>query len=127
MITIHEKTVGIWFIGISDKQDWLAGLTEVEPDSKYLLQYRFRYHNDDKIFDSKDKKNWYEGTVSGTRNYCLLSLRNVAQELALRAGGQTVYEILNEGNMEDFMRRFQDMPFAFARTGSLTNNEKKGN
>jgi hypothetical protein len=114
-IVLDEKLVGIWFLGLSDKSDWMAGLTEVTPDEKYELKYRFRYHEDDKIFDSADRKNWYEGIVTGTRNYCILSMRSIGKRLEEKAQGQ-LYELLNDtGDPNDFRREYMKLPFVFAR------------
>lgn len=40
--------------------DFLATLWKDTKDDRWHLQYRFRYYNDDAVFDSKDKKCWYE-------------------------------------------------------------------
>ena len=115
-IVIDEKLVGLWFLPtISGHQDWLAAVRVIEPDVKYELTYRFRYYKDDKAYDSEDKKNWYEGEVTGTRAYVVASIRSVARELERRADGK-LYEIMNEsGDMQEFMRKFADMPFAYVR------------
>jgi hypothetical protein len=35
--------VAVWFCAlVPEYQDWLASLSEVEPDKKYKLAYRFR-------------------------------------------------------------------------------------
>jgi hypothetical protein len=115
-IEFDEKIVAIWYVStVPDKQDWMAALREVEPDQKYLLKYRFRYYKDDKVFDSDDKRNWYEGFCTGTKNYCVLSIRAVAAQLAKTANNARVYETLNEGDYNDFMKRFEAQPFVFMR------------
>lgn len=115
MIRFDEKIVGVWFTStIPAKQDWLAAIREIEPDVKYELTYRFRYYEDDKFFDSKDKKNWYQGTISGTRNYVVLTFRQVAKALADKAEGSS-YEVMNDKGYDDFMRRFNDQPFVVAK------------
>jgi hypothetical protein len=47
---------GIWFVGW-DGCDWMACIRKA--NGKWRLDYRFRYHKDDKAFDSKDEKSWY--------------------------------------------------------------------
>lgn len=118
MITFDEKIVGVWFLNHLPMQDWMAAVQEIEPDSKYKLTYRFRYYKDDKVFDSEDKKNWYEGEVTGTRSYVIASMRHVAE--TLREAGNTgnkLYEVLNDGDLAKFHRTFRDMPFVFMRAG----------
>jgi hypothetical protein len=115
MIEMDEKLVGIWFLAtIPNSQDWMAGVRELEPDQKYKLTYRFRYYKDDKAFDSEDKRNWYEGTVTGTRAYVIASLRSVAKKLA-EMSTEPLYEVLNEHGLDQFMRDFQDQPFVYMK------------
>lgn len=115
MIVIDEKIVGIWTVQTMPGQNWMAGIRELVPDQKYELVYRFRYEVDDKVFDSEDHKSWYEGVLSGTRNYVLQSFRQVAHTLAATSVGP-LYEILNEnGDLKDFQRRLFDCPPMHAR------------
>lgn len=116
MITLDEKIVGIWFMNPMPGQDWMAAVNEIEPEAKYKLTYRFRYYKDDKAFDSEDKKNWYEGEVTGTRSYVIAAMRHVAQTLAEKSGeAGPVYEVLNDGDVQKFRRTLGDMPFVFMR------------
>ena len=90
MIEFDEKIVGVWYLVTTEAQDWLAAIRELEPDAKYELTYRFRYYKDHKIFDSDDTKNWYHGTLSGSRNYVVLNMRRIARELESRALGSAL-------------------------------------
>jgi hypothetical protein len=115
VIRFDEKIVALWFVAtIPDEQDWMAAIRELVPDEKYELVYRFRYYKDDKAFDSEDKRSWYRAELTGTRNYVLLTFRNLAERLHLASSGP-LYEVLNDKGMDDFLRRFQDMPFVHAR------------
>ena len=118
MITIDEKTVGIWNLQTTESQDWLCSIRELVADEKYELMYRFRYGKDDKIFDSEDKKNWYRGEVSGTRNYVLGSIRAVAQTLAGVAVG-SLCEVMNNGDVKEFLEKIAEMPGMYVRRESL--------
>lgn len=75
MIVLDEKIVGVWFVGY-EKTDLLAAIRELKRDEEYELTFRFRYHKDEKIFDSKDEKHWSRGLVHGTRllRYFLLAV-----------------------------------------------------
>lgn len=120
MIEFDENIVAIWYlVTIQNHQDWMAAISEVEPDNKYMLRYRFRYYKDDKVFDSDDKRNWYEGTCTGTRNYVIATIRFIAQQLEQKADGE-LYEVINDHGYDQFMREFQQQPFVFMRM------EKKG-
>jgi hypothetical protein len=118
MIVMDEKIVGVWFVvTILDCQDWLAAISEIEPDVKYKMTYRFRYYKDDlQPFESKDRKSWYEGEITGTRTYCILSVRKVAEMLhGASKAGEPLYEVLNNNGIDQFTRDFQDLPFVFGR------------
>jgi hypothetical protein len=115
MITMTEQTIGIWFMPIQPKQDWLAAATELEPGRLYQLDYRFRYHKDDKFFDSKDEKNWYTMTVHSTREHVIALIRRVANSLLGVGADGPLTEVLNEGTQEEFMEKFMHLPFVQAR------------
>lgn len=120
MIEMDEKIVGIWFLAtIPGSQDWMAGLSEIEPDAKYKLTYRFRYYGDDgkNPFEGGDRRSWYDGTMTGTRAYCIAAIRQTGGMLASVAH-EKLYEVMNNGDLGDFMRRFQDQPWAFMRVAS---------
>ena len=115
MIEFDEKIVGVWFLTtIPDKQDWLAAIRELKPDAEYELTYRFRYYEDKKVWDSKDKKNWYKGTLTGTKNYVVMTFRQVAKGLAEHSPAP-LYEVMNDRGYDDFIRRFQDQPFVTSK------------
>ena len=121
MIEITDKIVAIWYLQTLPTQDWMAAVSEIEPDSKYELVYRFRYYKDDKAFDSEDKKNWYSGTLTGTRSYVLAAMREVAGTMESVAKGK-LYELVNEdGDVSKLMRKFQDLPFVYMRASNGTN------
>lgn len=111
MIEFSEDTIGIWFVGLP-KGDWLASVfTE---DDKPCLIYRFRYHVDDKAFDSDDEKNWYRLAPKGAGGVDKLveTVRFIAGSMA--AGADTeVYELMREdfGDTGAFMEEFRKAPF----------------
>ena len=114
MITLDNTIVGVWNI-LMEESDWLAAINEIEPDVKYKLTYRWRYIKDEKIFDSKDIKRWYEAEVGGTKAFCIASLRTVGCQLAM-ASKSKLNEMLNEDNdLPKFMERLADMPGMYVR------------
>jgi phage terminase large subunit-like protein len=117
VIELDEKTVGIWFLATSPSQDFLAGICEIEPEKKYRLTYRFRLIKDDKVFDdSEDEKHWYDGTLTGTRNFVVFTFRRIVREMQQVSEGGELYELMmDERGPDDFIRRLQDMPFAYSR------------
>lgn len=116
MIDLSEKTVAIWYILLDSGTDWIAGITELVENEEYLIQYRFRYYEDNKVFESKDRKNWYEGTTRGTKNYVLGCFKTVARDFKiLSLYPESFFELINEGDFKDFMKKLQDAPFSHAR------------
>jgi hypothetical protein len=138
MITITEKTIGIWFLQCTKTQDWNAAL---EWDSEEAMKaevgdmkftYRFRYyapidrHSDDpnNVFSGKDKKNWYSGVFTGkSKEAVIIQIREMANQLItkLHAVGE-LYEILNEGDVDNFMKKFMQQPWAHGRVQDSYND-----
>lgn len=121
MITIDENTIGLWSVKLANDKDWLAAIRELIPDQKYELVYRFRYYRDDAVFESQDKKNWYRGTLTGTRNFVLQSFRQVFQALASASHSHHAYEVLNDGDARAFREKIFSLPNMFAKM--LTSEE----
>jgi hypothetical protein len=114
-IVFDEKIVGMWVFPMRTPEgNYLAAIRELVPDEKYELTYRFRYYKDDEVFDSKDERSWYRGTLSGTRNYVIGSFRAVVKLLAQVQGVQ-YDEVLYEGDLRAFSRKVQALPCMFMR------------
>ena len=110
MIIMDEKLVGLWYMQTTEEQDWLLGIREVEPDKKYEVVYRFRYYEDESVFNSDDRKSWYEGTVSDTRKNVIIKIREMAKIMNSAAVGK-LYEYINDKGIDDFTERFKKAPF----------------
>ncbi|HTF64900.1 MAG TPA: hypothetical protein VK638_19660 [Edaphobacter sp.] len=116
MIVFDEKIVGVWYLEtIPGYQNWMAAVRELEPERKYEVTYRFRYQEDDKVFDSKDRKSWYRAETSQTRAFVVAGIRNAARKLEEVSKGGKLYELMNDGDFGKFQREFQDLPFVFVR------------
>jgi hypothetical protein len=121
-IVFDEKTVGVWYLKPAPDMDWLASVREIEPQAVYEFKYRFRYYKDEHAFDSKDRRNWYEGSIYGTRSFVIAGIRQAAKTLL--QSGESYYELLNDGDIDAFFRRFQDAPFVFARMETKVHREE---
>jgi len=118
MIHLNENLVGIWFVGLPGS-DWLASISKV--DGEATLVYRFRYHVDDKSFDSEDRKNWYQCTIPASGVERLVDdVRTLAKLMELN-GGEEAYELLMEDfdDVDAFMDQFKQMPFVSYQTEKL--------
>lgn len=76
MIELNDTTVGIWFIGVDDTQDWMGALSD--RGDHFELVYRHRYYTDGDGFFNDDKKNWYNLRLAKDE-------RHQTQELAIEA------------------------------------------
>jgi hypothetical protein len=127
MIELTEKAVGIWYVQVTPMQDWMAALVEIEP-GKYDLKYRHRYYAEENnsAWDGQDRKSWYTGTVTASREAAIAGLREVGQKLAALAkqdGNDTSFdEILNEGDYDAFLQKVMDAPWAHSKTIDSTDN-----
>ncbi len=115
-IRITEGTIGLWFVTLApdpnDVGDWLSSVRR-EGD-KYILTYRFRYYEDDKTFDSNDRKSWYEATtdVNETDLEEILASMRGAAEMIWKKGGGKRWELLKEDmTIEAFMHEWAKLPF----------------
>ncbi len=47
-----------WFLDLGDRKDFMGCLFH-QGDEQWQVKYRFRYHHDQKVFDSDDVRSWY--------------------------------------------------------------------
>lgn len=62
-INADDQIIGAWFLAW-EAVDWMA-VAWVNPENKQevILRYRFRYHRDDRTWNSEDKKSVYDCTL----------------------------------------------------------------
>ncbi len=120
MIELTEHTIGIWFVTLGEKGDWLGSVWKT--DKGYEIAYRFRYYVDDKTFDSEDKKHWYKSEISkdsGDEAKVIQVMRDVSEVLWIAGGGKRYEVMMESGGIEEFMAEFQKLPFVTAKTMPL--------
>ena len=92
-----DKTVwiyGIWSVA-GDKKDWLGQLyRDIDNPNGWEFLYRFRYHKDDKAFDSDDVKNWYKMKRNGTLESVLETIADVLATIEREFGSQAHFTSL---------------------------------
>jgi hypothetical protein len=135
VIILDEKIVGVWFLNTTPKQDVLFAVREVKQDEEYELVYRFRYYNGDQTkspFEDGDKKSWYKGKISSTRNFVISSAREAVKQLNIlskrdkdNAHLAEPYELINDNGLDEFYRKFQNAPFVYAKQVSKKEYEEK--
>ena len=111
-IEFTKNTVGVWFVGLPD-QDWLASIDLVGDEARLI--YRFRYHDDDKAWESEDRKNWYQ--MQTERVDELVEITKVLANTLARTVGDTPYELLMADfpDLNAFMDAFSHAPFVSMR------------
>lgn len=116
-IKFDENTVGIWYVQLSDDSDWLASVWM--DDGKGKLCYRFRYYKDDKVFESEDRKNWYD-LETGDTEKLIETVRMLAAGMATGSGVE-VYELMMSDfdSFADFRAAFGDAPFVSMKWEAL--------
>lgn len=127
--TIDDNTLCIWFISIPDPKFMLLGqkrftfgdcLAQIDrnPDGKsFHLEYRFRYYEDDKAWDSKDRKNWYAGDLHGESEEQVLEKANsVFQTMCDVAQGEIYRHQRKPGqSTESYFEEFTKLPFVHGK------------
>ena len=103
MIEFNEDIKGIWCAAF-EGGDYLLALYPSK------IVFRFRYHKDDKIFDSKDKKSWYTAKSPGLPlEKQIIHLRDMMKEVKL----YDIEEVLRgDMNLEEFTAEFVKMDSA---------------
>jgi hypothetical protein len=118
-VNVTKQLVGIWFLALTEKSDWLCSLTEVELEKVYEISYRFRYYEDDEVFESKDRKSSYRAEVHSTRSYAIACIRSIADGMKKAGASGEVDELLmHKGDIDRFMKELSDKPWAFMRIES---------
>lgn len=127
-----EKTVGIWFVSLTDTSDWVASVTEdADEPGAFIGEMRFRYYavtmphtasraqQREDAFSGKDRKKFYDFRVKPgamTRDEVAAKMREMANELVKAGACGPVYEVLNNtDDYEDFLCRFSEQPWVHAK------------
>ncbi len=114
MIEVNDRTVGFWYVTLPHQHgDWMAALQLLDGD-RFKLTYRFRYYEDEKVFDSNDRKNWYSGEgddCGGAVN----KLRLLAGAIKEQANGEMWEVLRGDETVSEFMDKFMKLPFVHAK------------
>lgn len=121
-IELTERLLGIWFVECDEKTDWLGSLERDEEKGGVIFTYRFRYYVDDKSFDSKDRKNWTSFHIGGESGEKAVDVvRKLCVHLSTVDDGKIYECLMGDGGMDEFMEKFEQMPFA--KVKKLTREE----
>lgn len=126
--------IAIWFVGLGDKLDFMGCLKRASAQSpEFHFDYRFRYHRDDKVFDSEDEKHWYHMSARDkTEDEILAITRDLVLQVCAKdkefGNNPQLSEMLyrNYNDFAHFMREFQNQPWAYSKIASPEDEEKYG-
>lgn len=115
---ITERSIGIWQCALQDG-NWLAHLGRDE-QGFLVLDYRFRWYRDDKVWESQDVKRWYRVKSKNVNEpvEAIIELVRTLQKglAAMNAQGQG-WEILRGGRtVEEFTDLLTSMPGTHTQT-----------
>ena len=124
-------SVGLWFLSLSDKSDWLCHLGYEEREGKRVLimKYRFRHYEGKQVgnpFEDEDRKSWYQAVIKEevSEEKMIATIRGLGKLMAKSCGNE-LYEIMVDGDFNGFMKKFMDAPFAFSKQLSKEEYEKE--
>jgi hypothetical protein len=110
VIEIGEHTVGIWSAHLAPGVDFLACMNR-RPDGAYVIDCRIRTAVDDQVFDSKDRKTWYQIETRSNEAEAVEKIRRVHAELLKNSVLQQGWELLKGArSMSEFAALLQSMP-----------------
>jgi len=105
--------VGVWWMAWTGG-DWMACIWN--DGERECLQYRFRYHVDDKVFDSDDQKSWYEMTREIQPDAVIVQEMNTSvRALGAAIGAVEIEYIYIGGDSEKVFRAIVNAPWAHFR------------
>jgi len=110
-LELSEKTVGIWAVDMMNGSDFLGAVWR-ESDN-YVIEYRFRYYEDDKVFDSEDKKNWYRAEIPTDRaseEELIDAMKVVVEALWKKSGGKRYEILMGSGGVEEMTSALKKWP-----------------
>lgn len=117
-MTIHvtERTIAVWFLNITEWSDFLGGLEHAE-NGKFRFTYRFRYYASPKAWDTKDRKNWYQGDLTAaSKSEALSKLQKFINTLEIGTGYTADEILMRNGNVNAFMDEMASKQWAHAES-----------
>jgi hypothetical protein len=100
--------------------DWMGSAWHGEDDELHL-SYRFRYYEDNKSFDSEDRKVWYDMTIHGDTPEAVEKLVDTIRMLItemerIGIAGEAYELMMGPGGIDEMMKIFEAMPFTHVLT-----------
>jgi len=126
-LELSERTIGIWSVDLMNGSDWLGSVWR--EGNQYVMEYRFRYHVDDKTFDSKDKKNWYRAKIAAnttTEDELISAIRTIVKVMWQVSGGKRYEILMGSGGAPEMMAELKKWPSISMLTLTPEQAEERG-
>lgn len=129
-ITPENYYIGMWFMELPDRiGNWMAcAWRPKDKPGPWTLRWRFRYYEDEKIFDSEDRRSWYTMEIKdATEEKVVESLEYVATMMCGVTGTTlTFWEIRGDGDKAMDKMKTHPPPWMHAQHMSEEEAAKKG-
>ena len=107
----NDYIVCFWHCEIPDDIDFLMILIR---NTRWVIQYRFRYIKDSKIWGSTDKKSFYKGTAPlSTSLEKMLKACDTIWHILIKKGFQKAIRQTINGDMDKFTKVLKKYPDLF--------------
>lgn len=126
MIELKDSTylLAIWFVSWREA-NWMCAVYRHAPEDDWTVRYRFRYFEDERVFDSDDRRSWYAGTLpsSMTEDMLIAKFDMFASVVGLGRGA-SLERLLVKGGMEDLKRAAEGCEWFNFRTEHLERSKE---
>lgn len=118
-MSINEKTIAIWFLPTTEKQDFLGTLYRND-EGKLQFTYRFRYYDesDKSPWSGKDEKHWYDLVAKDenkSEDEMFRDLKKMIEKLEILSGNKADEILMKGKTVEQFMDEMASKPWAHMR------------
>lgn len=122
-----DYILAYWFAADKDGNDWM--ITVIKRDNEWIAEYRFRYRKDEKIFGSKDEKNYYSFKIpaSEPENLVIEKINKIFEIIKLRYSECATFTEV-KGDIDKFIYLLAQEKFSnikIMKISNLTPEEKK--
>jgi hypothetical protein len=121
-ILLNEDLLAVWFMDVSDRSNWLAGLSKHHRGTRLL--WRMRYYEPGTPPDSPDKKNWYESIYAEPAGEVIQRVRTRLRVVSLFAKDRPYELIRGDRSLDEFVAEFRRAPFVHVYHGDDSAGEE---
>lgn len=100
-----DYILGFWVVSDPGVHDWMANAAKRADSGDWELEWRFRYYKGEEVWDGKDEKSWYGGTIGGEApEEVVINAMEVMQKALVAEGfGESTETIMVQSTDVDLM------------------------